>query len=91
MKATRVIDLLITIGLPQDLLQSAESDWQLRTDLGLSSAETLQLQIQLEQLGCTGFSLWDTHDYSLQELESMISTTKENAHFSLNRTEVNHG
>lgn len=91
MTGTRIINLLVKIGLPPDLLHSAESDWQLRTDLGLSSAETLHLQVQLEQLGCTGFNLWDTHDYSLQELETMITAPEENAHSALGRSEVNHG
>lgn len=88
MPVTRVIDLLITIGLPQDLLQSAEGDWQLRTDLGLSSAETLMLQVQLEQQGCTGFNLWDTHDYSLKELETLINTTVSDTESSRGHKEV---
>lgn len=74
MTSTRVIVLLKEIGLPPDLLASAAADWRLRTDLGLSSAETLELQLMLEQLGCSGFSLWDTHDHTLGELERLIES-----------------
>lgn len=72
MAPIRIIGLLTGMGLPSELLHSAGSDWQLRADLGLSSAETLELQLQLEQLGCTRFSLWDSHDYTLRELEQLI-------------------
>jgi hypothetical protein len=74
MASTRIIGLLTEIGLPSGLLDSAESDWQLRADLGLSSAETLELQLRLEQAGCTGFSLWDKHDHSLDELERLLAS-----------------
>ncbi len=74
MVSTRVIALLKEIGLPAELLASAADDWELRADLGLSSAETLELQLMLEQLGCVGFSLWDTHDHALRELEQLIET-----------------
>lgn len=74
MASTRIIGLLTEIGLPLGLLESAECDWQLRADLGLSSAETLDLQLRLEQAGCTGFSLWDTHDHTLEELERLIAS-----------------
>ena len=74
MTSTRVIALLNQIGLPPELLASAAGDWRLRTDLGLSSAETLELQLMLEQLGCGGFSLWDTHDHTLRELERLIES-----------------
>ncbi|NMX66142.1 hypothetical protein HBO15_02185 [Pseudomonas sp. WS 5111] len=74
MTSTQVIVLLKEIGLPPELLASAAGDWRLRTDLGLSSAETLELQLMLEQLGCGGFSLWDTHDHTLRELERLIES-----------------
>ncbi|CAM3823334.1 hypothetical protein [Xenorhabdus thuongxuanensis] len=77
MNTKRIIGLLAAVGLPDDLLKSAGNDWRLRDDLGLNSAETLHLQILLEDLRCTGFSLWDTHDHSLEELEQLIDTVPE--------------
>ncbi|OTA20792.1 hypothetical protein Xbed_01042 [Xenorhabdus beddingii] len=77
MNTKRIIALLATVGLPDDLLKSAGDDWRLRDDLSLSSAETLHLQILLEDLRCTGFSLWDTHDHSLEELEQLIDAVPE--------------
>ncbi|AJY38756.1 hypothetical protein BW21_4870 [Burkholderia humptydooensis] len=74
MTSGRIIGLLTEIGLQPELLRTAASDWQLRADLGLSSAETFKLQRMLEQLGCVGFSLWGTHDHSLQELEQLIDS-----------------
>ncbi|WP_203234270.1 hypothetical protein [Burkholderia mayonis] len=79
MASTQIIGLLTEIGLSAELLQSAESDWQLRADLGLSSAETLALQVRLERLGCTGFSLWDKHDHSLEELDRLIASILDGA------------
>ncbi|KVD82539.1 hypothetical protein WS62_23160 [Burkholderia sp. ABCPW 14] len=84
MASTQIIGLLTEIGLSAELLQSAESDWQLRADLGLSSAETLALQVRLEQLGCTGFSLWDKHDHSLEELDRLIASILDGAARSRN-------
>jgi hypothetical protein len=89
MNSRRITELLTTIGLSDDLLQSAGDDWQLRADLGLSSAETLQLQSLLEKLGCTGFSLWDTHDHSLEELEQLIEATSKTEASDCHST-VNH-
>ncbi|MDN7671435.1 hypothetical protein QZM22_02590 [Burkholderia oklahomensis] len=84
MASTQIIGLLTEVGLAAELLQSAESDWQLRADLGLSSAETQKLQVRLEQLGCTGFSLWDKHDHSLEELNKLIASIPNGAARSRN-------
>ncbi|KGS01918.1 MULTISPECIES: hypothetical protein [Burkholderia] len=79
MASMQIIGLLTEIGLAAELLQSAECDWQLRADLGLSSAETLELQVRLERLGCIGFSLWDKHDHSLEELDKLIASIPDQA------------
>lgn len=81
MKSKRIIELLIHVGLPEDLLLAATDGWRLRNDLGLSSAETLHLQMLLEQIGCKNFSLWDTYDYSLEELEFLINLVSDKNDF----------
>ena len=73
MAAPKIIERLSRQGLPAELLAQATGDWRLRADLGLSSAETYALQLDLEQAGCSGLALWDHHEYSLDELDRLLS------------------
>lgn len=47
-------------------------DSRLRADLGLDSAETAQLEIELREQFAAVVDLWDAHDYEVGELAELI-------------------
>jgi 2,3-dihydroxybenzoate-AMP ligase len=48
------------------------ADSHLRTDLGLDSTETTQLELELTRRCSTTVNLWDARDYTLGELAALI-------------------
>ncbi|EKT53044.1 hypothetical protein [Providencia burhodogranariea] len=68
-----IILLLSEVGIPKNVLSDADGSWQLRRDLSLSSAETVALQARLQQQTGKLFSLWGNHDYSLDEIISLVN------------------
>lgn len=68
----RFIALLVQVGIPEEILNEADENWQIRHDLALTSAETVALQAKIEHLAPLGFSLWGAEDYSLGEIISLL-------------------
>lgn len=63
--------ILTDIGV--DLTDVSDDD-RLRSDLGLDSTETTQLEIELaERLGIHP-DLWDAHDYAISELAELVGS-----------------
>ncbi|CQD48420.1 Uncharacterised protein [Yersinia intermedia] len=71
MNFDNIISLLCEVGVPEDVLSDADGSWQLRRDLGLSSAETVAFQARLQHQTGKQFSLWGCRDYSLDEIISL--------------------
>ncbi|GAA2597743.1 hypothetical protein GCM10010399_30510 [Dactylosporangium fulvum] len=61
--------ILLQLGVREDELTS---DCRLRSDLGLDSTETAQLELEIEEQLRTEVDLWDKHDYSLAELAELV-------------------
>jgi hypothetical protein len=72
MNMDTLITILNEIGIPDEVLMDVDSSWQLRQDLGLSSAETVALQSRLWEEFAISVSLWGRHDYSLDEILSLV-------------------
>ncbi|MFD7666486.1 acyl carrier protein [Streptomyces sp. NPDC059788] len=68
-----VTETLAEIGLDEADLAEAGADWTLRTELGLSSVETTELQLVLKQRFGVTVDLWDQDDYTLGRLAELIA------------------
>ncbi|WJV54747.1 phosphopantetheine-binding protein [Pectobacteriaceae bacterium CE70] len=71
MNIETLITMLAEIGVPNEVLEDADGSWQLRQDLGLTSAETVALQVRLQKQFDAPVSLWSSHDYTLDEIVSL--------------------
>ncbi|WP_278262538.1 acyl carrier protein [Nocardia sp. AG03] len=64
--------LLIEIGVPERTVDGVRPQTRIRADLGLSSSQTTELEIQLrERFGMT-LNLWDREDYTVGQLADRI-------------------
>jgi acyl carrier protein len=70
---SEVTETLAEIGLGEADLADATADWTLRTELGLSSVETTELQLALKQRFGVTVDLWDQEDYTLGRLAELIA------------------
>jgi acyl carrier protein len=68
-------ELLVDIGIAETRLHRIRSDTRLRADLGLSSLETTDLEIQLRERYGLRVDLWDQVDYSVGQLAAGIRET----------------
>lgn len=62
-------EILAGLGVEPELL---EPDARLRSVLGLSSADTTELGLEVSQRFGVQIDLWDATDYSLAELADVI-------------------
>ncbi|GHF66334.1 acyl carrier protein [Amycolatopsis bartoniae] len=76
---TAVLALLAEVGLDEDALAGSGPATTLREDLGLSSVETTDLQLELRKRTGVAVDLWDQQDYTLGELEALLSQRPEPA------------
>ncbi|MCA1269102.1 acyl carrier protein [Streptomyces rubiginosohelvolus] len=60
--------LLLDIGIAEQTLTEVEPGTRLRADLGLSSVETTDLEIQLRERFGVRINLWDKADYTMEQL-----------------------
>ncbi|MFK0133285.1 acyl carrier protein [Streptomyces rubiginosohelvolus] len=60
--------LLLDIGIAEQTLIEVEPGTRLRADLGLSSVETTDLEIQLRERFGVRINLWDKADYTMEQL-----------------------
>lgn len=67
-----VTETLVDIGFDAQELAGATPDWTLRTELGLSSVETTELQLALKQRFDLTVDLWDQDDYTLGRLAELV-------------------
>ncbi|MEV4441838.1 phosphopantetheine-binding protein [Streptomyces sp. NPDC049577] len=74
-----VIETLTEIGVDGDELRDAAPEWRLRTELGLSSVETTELQLALEQRFGLAVDLWDEEDHTLGRLAELIAGARRSA------------
>jgi len=68
-----VTEILVEIGFDETELSQATADWKLRAELGLSSVETIELQLALKQQFGVTVDLWDQDDYTLGRLAELIA------------------
>ncbi|WP_445398916.1 acyl carrier protein [Streptomyces sp. LE64] len=68
-------ELLVDIGIAETRLDQIQPDTRLRADLGLSSLETTDLEIQLRERYDVRINLWDQVDYSVGQLADGIRET----------------
>ncbi|MEV7909365.1 MULTISPECIES: phosphopantetheine-binding protein [Streptomyces] len=67
--------LLLDIGIAEQTLAEIEPNTRLRADLGLSSVETTDLEIQLRERFGIRVDLWDKVDYTVEQLAVGIPGT----------------
>ncbi|WP_343240431.1 phosphopantetheine-binding protein [Streptomyces sp. SID14515] len=67
--------LLLDIGIAEQTLTEIEPHTRLRADLGLSSVETTDLEIQLRERFGIRVNLWDKVDYTVEQLAGGIPGT----------------
>ncbi|ARF75851.1 hypothetical protein B7C62_28995 [Kitasatospora albolonga] len=67
--------LLLDIGIAEQTLTEIEPYTRLRADLGLSSVETTDLEIQLRERFGIRVNLWDKVDYTVEQLAGGIPET----------------
>ncbi|MDA3648920.1 phosphopantetheine-binding protein [Saccharopolyspora indica] len=64
--------LLLDIGIAENALDEIQPHTRLRADLGLSSTETTDLEVQLRERFGIKISLWDQEDYTVDQLAGDI-------------------
>ncbi|MGW7531626.1 acyl carrier protein [Amycolatopsis sp. NPDC054798] len=67
--------LLRDIGIAETVVAGIAPHTRLRADLGLSSTETTDLEIQLRDQFDARISLWDKEDYTVAQLVASIRET----------------
>ncbi|MFF2022055.1 acyl carrier protein [Streptomyces sp. NPDC058171] len=67
--------LLLDIGIPGEKLDEIQPYTRIRADLGLSSIETTDLEIQLRERFDVTINLWDQVDYTIDQLAGDIRET----------------
>ncbi|MFD7549595.1 acyl carrier protein [Streptomyces sp. NPDC059578] len=68
-------NLLLDIGIAGEKLDEIQPYTRIRADLGLSSIETTDLEIQLRERFDVTINLWDQVDYTIEQLAGGIRET----------------